>query len=64
MGWPFITKRIRLQTFFERKTITEDLEANFTGAPIYASNPEDSTVSEEVNSDEAITAVNMTNNEM
>ena len=64
MGWKFTTKIIILQWFFERKRIFEYLEANFTGAPIYASNPDALAVAEEASSDEAITAVAKSRNEM
>ena len=40
------------------------MEANFTGAPIYASNPDALAVAEEASSDEAITAVAKSRNEM
>ena len=43
--------------------MVEDLEANLTGAPIDASNPDDSAVAEEANSDEAFTVIAEDNNE-
>ena len=44
--------------------IIEDLEANLTGATIYASNHDDSAVDEGANADEAITTVAKSSNEM
>ena len=42
----------------------EDLEANFTGSPIDASNSDNSAMSEEANADEAIKAVAKDINDM
>ena len=42
----------------------EDLKANLTGAPIDASNPDNSAVYEEANADESINAVAKASNEM
>ena len=42
----------------------EDLEADLTGAPIYASNTDDADMAEVKNSDEAITAVSKSRNKL
>ena len=44
--------------------VIEDLKVNLTGAPIDASNYDNSEVAEESNSDEAITSVAKVINEM
>ena len=64
MGKTFTTKKVRLQWFFERKQIIEDLEADFIGAPIDALNTEILAVAEEANHDESITAVAKASNGM
>ena len=46
------------------KQMIEDLEADFDGAPKYASNNDNVALAEEKNSDEAITAVSKAGNEM
>ena len=47
--------RIRLQWFYFRKNMIEYLEADLTGKPIDALNPEDLAVAEEANADKYIT---------
>ena len=44
--------------------IIEDLEANLTGTPIYASITDNLAVAEEANADESITSVSKASNEM
>ena len=42
--------------FMKQKRIIDELEGSFTGAPIYATNPEVPTLDVEANSDELITS--------